>query len=242
MTISPDARERLQIPPCWLQAVLLLEALSLWVFLAALTFFLPEGWSTLFNLPFRLAQLLALAGAGLLSLLAAMAWLAPRHKWLRYPFAIYCELFSRPLSLILAGVPLLPGLFFLSHSGWWGYSLLGTECALIALSFYLANPIAWDSRSNMRLVVIAAVIIAIGLGLRVGILFLDWIWTDEGFYLSTAINMLTSHQIAPAMMCLPDEVPIHPFYGHAVGLYGLWGRVVGVSLLPLLISYAALRH
>jgi hypothetical protein len=84
----------------------------------------------------------------------------------------------------------------------------------------------------------AAIVTVIGLGVRVGFLLFDWVWTDEGFYLSTATNMLTRLQVAPAAMRLPEDIPIYPLFGYGIGIYGLWARLVGVSLTKArLLSY-----
>jgi hypothetical protein len=101
---------------------------------------------------------------------------------------------------------------------------------LIAISLYLAGPARQTTKDQSLLVVIPLLVILVGLGLRLWLLFVDYVWIDEGITLSIAANMLQGGGIVPAMNHVPDDVSILPFWGYGLGVYGLWSRVFGVGL------------
>ncbi|MGF1506594.1 MAG: ArnT family glycosyltransferase [Anaerolineae bacterium] len=73
-------------------------------------------------------------------------------------------------------------------------------------------------------------LILTGVLIRLYVTVSGFVWTDEGFHLSAAAGMLSGGTIAPAMMFLPQNIPLPPWRGIVFGLYKGWASLFGLGL------------
>jgi len=171
----------------------------------------------------------AVGSALALTALALLAWLSPENRFLLTGCRLLQTLRQHPLSLAPSVLVVAAGVILYLRGD--VYTVVSVQLGLLALLLYAVKPAAWDAWDGKVLVVASALVILLGLGLRLWLLLVDWVWTDEGFHLSAAVGMLQGGGIAPAIMHFPDDILIGPWRGFAFGVYGLWARVFGVGLM-----------
>jgi hypothetical protein len=233
-TEQGDTATQPQTLPLWLRAVLTTQAAVQWAAFAAVVWFLPDGWVTVFNLSPPRAGALMLIVAGILSLLATLAWLLPRNTLLLAAYGILERVSRHPITVVVVGLCVAASLYFFQEAyllGWAGHVLLGVQVLLIALLLYLTNPVDWLEQDGRTLALVPVFVILLGLGLRLWMMLCDFVWTDEGYRLGAIANMLQGKGLTPLMSHFPDNVSITPWRGYAFALYGLWARIFGLGLM-----------
>jgi hypothetical protein len=205
-----------------------------WSFLASLAA-RPPGMAALFKVPLTALTALELAGALAVTALTALLWLDPAQGLTSRVKRALTALSSHPLRPILIALCLLLAVYPLLGyypAMWLGYPLFGLQFVLLAISLYVIKPLAAPTRSEKTAVAVAITVLAVGLGLRIWWLFADWVWIDEGIYVSLASNLLKGGGLAPETLYLPDRLPI-PYWGKTLYVYGLWARCFGVGVTQL---------
>jgi hypothetical protein len=216
----------------WLKALLAGLAAGQWLLAAALTVFFPPSWDSLFGQPVGPLAAGAMLLAGALSALAGAVWLIVPDEALRRAYQAVERISHSPLwmglPLGLAALAALAGQFLYGRE-WFGYAIMAIQLGGAALFCYWLAPAAWEPRPR-ALVISAIVLLALGLIIRLGFVFADFIWTDEGFHLSATAGMLQGKTIAPETMRFPDDILIGPWRGYLFGVYGPWARLFGLGL------------
>lgn len=218
--------------PSWTKAILAALACTQIGMAVAFLRFMPGGWSTVYGIPVSYASALALGVAGVLVLLTVLAWLRNTEHLVWHGYHLLAGLRSHPVSLVLVLALLLPAFFFLAEE-WWGQNLIGLQFALVALLLYLADPGVWTAPPRQRLTVLSICVIMLGLALRLWLLRAEWVWTDEGYYLSATTSTLEGGGLSPIMMRIPGSLPV---WGYAYWLYTGWAKLVGLGLLQARIA------
>lgn len=238
MALKPDNRDsphRMKQPipalPEWFRITFVIMALVQWVLVIdMLPRFFPDGWYSVFAVPIGIFRVIGLSIAVLLSVFAGGVFFSPRSRWLTALFGLLQSIRERPVSIILPLICLAFPLVYFSNADWLGYSLLSIQFMLIAVLLYLGGRAVWH-RKNTGWLLISVIIIIMGLALRLWLLAADYVWIDEGIYLSATASMVNGGSVAPIMFHLPEDIPIRPPWGYSVALYGLWGKLFGVNLL-----------
>lgn len=214
----------------WLKIITIVQALLLWVETALVWLFVPEGWNTLWGIPLPLVRIgMAVAAIGW-TVLVVLIWRVPQLPILRFAYQLIIRFRESRFWLLPVLVVLLPAIAYFA-SIWIGHTVLAILCLLFAALIYLISVQVWQEDQQSVLATAALLVTLTGIMMRLVVMTVEWVWADEGFYLSAAVNMLRGGSIAPLMMFLPPELPIFPLWGYAPALYGLWARVVGVGLM-----------
>jgi hypothetical protein len=219
--MQPDP---IRTPPPFFRWLLALMAAVQIALAAVMLWAVPEGWTSIFRLPVSVWQV----GMAALLPVGLLAWLRPGNRALAAGYGGLARL-RRVRGTAVLPLALLIGAGYLMGGGWAGHILLGGQLALLALALYLADPGVWaGSRDPLSaaalLAVLAAGVIVRLLAIRLGA------FGDEGFYVSTAVNLVHGGGIAPAAMRLPDSFLHRPDWGRLLIVYGWWARLFGTSL------------
>jgi hypothetical protein len=212
-----------RIPPLYFYLLILL-CIASWQVVWAASNSIPPEWTTVYSLPvgrFRSGSLGAALAMTVLLVGAGLSW---ERSGVRGVYRLLRRVRSHPVSLILPLGTLIPGLLLFEPGNRLALAV-GLVTLVVGLILFLPG---WH---RADLPVFVGLLLIGGLGLRLAFMLWDWTWLDEGFYVNTAMNMQETWQVAPRFMALTPDLPIYPFYGYGVGLYGLWGRIAGVGLL-----------
>lgn len=236
---APGTNRTEDVPLQHVKIALAATAFVQWSFLASLAS-RPPGMAALFKIPLPALTALELASALAVTALAALLWLNSPQGLASRLKRVLTALSSHPLRPVLIALCLLLAVYPLLGyypAMWLGYPLFGLQFLLLAISLYVIRPLTTPTMPEKTAVAVAIIVLVVGLGLRVWWLFTDWVWIDEGIYVSLASNLLKGRGLAPETLYLPDRLPI-PYWGKALYIYGLWARCFGVGVTQLrVMSY-----
>lgn len=84
---------------------------------------------------------------------------------------------------------------------------------------------------NKAVYILAAFALLLGIALRLHWLHFRPVFVDESQYVFLMVNFLEKGQLAPTFSKLPDHIPIYPYWGYSLVLYGFWAQIFGAGIL-----------
>lgn len=226
---SPGDDPMQQALPGWVRLLLLAMLVVQLGLSAALRWFLPDGWMTMAGIPLGVFRPAVYAGAVVAALVVLEAWGRPGDGVVLWLYRRLANVRRHPASIALSVVCLLPALVYITAEHW-GYLLFGLQFGLAALLIYLASPEVWADRVGRVFRLAPLVVGLVGLGLRLWMMYADWVWIDEGYRLSAVANGLRGQGLVPIMSHFPENLPVTPWRGNSFHLYVLWARIFGLGL------------
>lgn len=236
--MSPDKKL-----PRWTQILLLGHLIVQWA-LYGNVLRLPADNLILGRFSPRQMQWFVLTSACAVTVLVLFSWLRPQNRALLWGYALIVK-FRRSFLWLLLAVGMTLAALILAFYYLPRYGYVSAHLLLAVLMLYLAKPAVWETKGGRLFELIPIIVLASAIGLRIWFLYAEFIWIDEGYYLSLASNMLHGGRIVPAMFYVPSDVPILPIWGYAVAVYGYWARLTSLDVFSLrwlsyLISLPAL--
>ena len=223
-------------PPRWLLIALIAQAALLWGTWISLMWFARSHWDTFLSIPIDLARLMLLVGSIVLSGLAGLSIWQSRSPAAVRVYGWWQATVRTPLGWLLVVLLAAAGTWLGVNQAhiWIGRRLLSLFFLTWLLIVLLAHPDLHEESFQRRFwLIVPAIVLLLGLGVRVWWLLADMVWIDEGFHMSAAAGMLAGKNIAPANMFFPQDIIIPPWRGFAFGIYKLWAGIFGLGLLQM---------